>query len=306
MSGTLVGSDIDFVRMNIVNSIAPATMSAYSSAWRLWLSHLVSVGENQFAFSEKLVLSFLNNLLASNLSWSQVNKILAGISFFGKLNNLPSCSSFLSVHQALKGYKRGTQNRDNRMAITPLILTKLCSAVGSICFSRYEASLFRALFSLLFFGAFRISELVAPNKKSESNFKFEHMIWDISRFSIFVPKSKTDQAAKGTWLTLHAFPDSPICPVRLVGQFLQVRGAGGGSFFIHDNGIPLSVYQFNTVFRKCLTTLNLGGLPLSSHSFRIGAATEAARLGLDVVSIKRIGRWQSDAYKLYIRPHCLF
>ena len=37
------------------------------------------------------------------------------------------------------------------------------------------------------------------------------------------------------------------------------------------------------------------------HSLCIGAATTAARAGLPDHLIKTLGRWSSDAYKLYIR-----
>ena len=45
------------------------------------------------------------------------------------------------------------------------------------------------------------------------------------------------------------------------------------------------------------------GLPgdFSSHSFRIGAATSAARAGVPDHLIQVLGRWKSDAYKQYIR-----
>jgi len=38
-----------------------------------------------------------------------------------------------------------------------------------------------------------------------------------------------------------------------------------------------------------------------SHSFRIGGATEAKRLGVDDETIKKWGRWTSDAYLKYLR-----
>ena len=39
----------------------------------------------------------------------------------------------------------------------------------------------------------------------------------------------------------------------------------------------------------------------SGHSFRIGAATTAARGGIQDSLIKVLGRWQSAAYQIYIR-----
>jgi len=38
-----------------------------------------------------------------------------------------------------------------------------------------------------------------------------------------------------------------------------------------------------------------------SHSFRIGAATNAAIKGVSVDKIKTAGRWKSDAFKSYIQ-----
>ena len=37
------------------------------------------------------------------------------------------------------------------------------------------------------------------------------------------------------------------------------------------------------------------------HSFRIGAASEAARLGYSDAQIRLMGRWWSDAVRRYIR-----
>lgn len=134
MPFTPVELDLKCVWGNIERSIAPSTFSAYSSAWLLWLSHLRLSGNPQPPFSESLVLSFLDSLMAKSLSWSHINKTLAGVSFFLQLQNYPACSSLFSVRQALKGYKKATFRRDSRMAITPDILSRLCSAVDTVCF----------------------------------------------------------------------------------------------------------------------------------------------------------------------------
>ena len=39
----------------------------------------------------------------------------------------------------------------------------------------------------------------------------------------------------------------------------------------------------------------------SGHSFRIGAATTAASVGVEDSLIKTLGRWESSAYLLYVR-----
>lgn len=79
---------------------------------------------------------------------------------------------------------------------------------------------------------------------------------------------------------------------------------GVGAFLIHADGSPLLRFQFVVVFRKCSRALGLEEKEFSSHSFRIGAATEAARCGLDDDTVKCIGRWESQRYQIYVRPTC--
>jgi len=48
------------------------------------------------------------------------------------------------------------------------------------------------------------------------------------------------------------------------------------------------------------TTAALGHGTWTGHSFRIGAASCAAELGMAENEIQTLGRWRSDAYKAYI------
>ena len=53
--------------------------------------------------------------------------------------------------------------------------------------------------------------------------------------------------------------------------------------------------------RKALVETGLAAKDYAGHSFRIGAATTAARQGLQDCQIKTLGRWESSAYTKYIR-----
>lgn len=56
---------------------------------------------------------------------------------------------------------------------------------------------------------------------------------------------------------------------------------------------------------KCFAAGGLAPGEFAAHFFQIGAATEASRWGLSEAVIKRIGRWESLGYRIYVRPHLL-
>lgn len=249
-----------------------------------------------------LFLCYLSSLLSQNLSASYIFKKFAGISFFQKLLGLSPVNSIFLIKQTLKGYKKLFPKFDSRRPITLDILSSLFSILPRVCSSFYEATLFRAAFVIAFFAALRISEFVAPNKKSSSSLSLCDVLLFDNFVKIFIKKSKTDQAGLGAWIQLNSF-NSPICPVKVTASYLALRPVCLGNFFIHQDLSPLTKFQFNFILQSSLSFLHLDHLKFSSHSFRIGAATEAARLGLDSLLIKKLGRWESDRFRLYIRPN---
>ncbi|KAM8924600.1 uncharacterized protein RCH25_009300 [Pelodytes ibericus] len=83
---------------------------------------------------------------------------------------------------------------------------------------------------------------------------------------------------KGTWVTLREVPGSTVCPVSCFDQFCSVQPVGSLSLLVHADSSSLSRFQFIQVFRLAVEALGLPGSEFGGHSFRIGAASEAARL----------------------------
>ena len=67
--------------------------------------------------------------------------------------------------------------------------------------------------------------------------------------------------------------------LKLFYIFLHFRGSRCGPLFLFLNGSPLARDKLNSTISSCLALCNLSG-DFTCHSFRIGAATTAAHVGI--------------------------
>ncbi|KAM3918946.1 uncharacterized protein RB166_013684 [Leptodactylus fuscus] len=287
-------------------SLGDATWRSYSCVWVEW-ERLVSVLHGGVVPEdwEATVLYFVGLSFGAGVSSSGLSRRLAALAFWFKLKGYRDFTKSFLVRQAVRGFRRGSGSRDSRRPLSFRILVDLCGALGRICFGSYEVLLFRLAFVLAFFGAFRVSELVSPATGRPGGLRLADCVVREGVLSCVVRRSKTDQVGRGLVVRLHPLAGSCVCPVACFESFLARRPSGGVALLIHENLSCLSRFQFVQVLRRGLDLLGLPAKDYSSHSFRIGAATEAARWGLPEDLIKRIGRWESDRFRLYVRPHLL-
>ena len=117
---------------------------------------------------------------------------------------------------------------------------------------------------------------------------------------VVLKASKTDPFRKGVSVFLGR-NDTALCPVAAVLDYMVRRGSGSGPFFRFDSGLCLSWGRFVSAVKAALESSGVDSTNYAGHSFRIGAATTAASLGVQDSLIQTLGRWQSSAYTLYIR-----
>ena len=245
MSSSSVGPDIAKLSAVIQHSVSPHTWSDYSAAWNRWLVFCRSLDFDCYQHSEGAVLSFLCILMHDNLSHGHISKILAGVSFFFKLHNLPPLNVFFSVKQALKGYRKSTFVQDKRRPVSFELLRRICVSTNYTCLDQFESGLFTAAFCIAFFAALRVSELVPTTKSGTSGLLFQDVIVSNEGTSLFIRHSKTDQLGKGCCIQLYPCGDQIICPVLVLQRYLAIRPPFAGNFFCHKDGSPLTKYQFS-------------------------------------------------------------
>ena len=142
--------------------------------------------------------------------------------------------------------------------------------------------------------------------KEGSKYSWGYLSWgDVAVDSKVSPKvirvtlkfSKTDQLGKGT----EVYLGRTGCPVAATLAYMSARGDQPGQFFRFKNGEALTKAKFVQHVRSALQRAGLPQDEFSGHSFRIGAATAAAKAGLEDSTIRTLGRWNSAAFLVYIR-----
>ena len=85
-----------------------------------------------------------------------------------------------------------------------------------------------------------------------------------------------------------------------VGGYLALRPKRSGPLFIFQDGSTLSRERLVSSLRQVLSDVGVSTAQYSGHSFCIGAATTAAKLGVPDSLIKKMGRWKSSVFMHYI------
>ena len=94
------------------------------------------------------------------------------------------------------------------------------------------------------------------------------------------------------------------CPYKLLRKYLKVHGpykTENEQFFIFRDGSPVHPRHISKCLKTAIAMMTLDSSLYSFHSLRIGRSTDLLRLGLSVESIKKLGRWKSNAVFKYLK-----
>ncbi|XP_075126878.1 integrase/recombinase xerD homolog [Leptodactylus fuscus] len=284
----------------IGSAMVSGTWGLYERSWKLWEDWQEFLGGGVDDMEMSLLL-FVGHCKELGWSVAKLDGCMAGLAFGFRRRGLRDWTKSFLVRLALRGWRRGVTKEDDRKPISFSLLVQIGGVMESICFSRFELRLFRVAFSLAFFGALRLGELVSRSTTKAGGILFEDVDLYRDRVDIRLRRSKIDQTGRGAIIRLFEVQGCIMCPVLCVKDFLELRRDDFGPLLIHSNGSFLSCFQFQGVLRHCLSKLGLNTKGFSGHCFRIGAATEAARRGLGEDVIHRIGRWESRRFRSYVR-----
>lgn len=233
---------------------------------------------------------------------STIALYIAAISFYMKLNGGKDPGKSFILRRTISGLKKMQPISDARLPITLPILHRLVESLGFCTRSENHARLFRSMFLLAFHGFLRIGEFTVTGALSRHTLQLDNCSMDPGSSTIMIKfNSFKHSTGRSECIKLQS-KTSPFCPVTALLDYLKIRGNMPGPLFLSPfSNFPVSRNVFVNQLNSCLNFCGLSSKLYKSHSFRIGAATSAAKEGLSEVQIMKLGRWHSDAFLRYIR-----
>jgi hypothetical protein len=303
----------DLVGQYIDASISPATKRTYAAGQRRYLKFCMSTGVRPLPLTEGHLCRYVAHLAEEGLKHTSIKGYLSALRRMQIVWGAgdPFQASWPRLETTLKGVKlmqarTGGMRPRERLPITPQILRQLKGVWGAEGEKRDHIMLWAAC-CMCFFGFLRSGEVTVATPGGYD--PEAHLSEGDVRLGpgsppqlvqVHLKASKTDPFRRGVDVYLGR-TGNDLCPVSAIAAYLVVRGRGRGPFFNFTSGAPLSRERLVQCLREALAKVGIDASKYAGHSFRIGAATTAARVGVEDSLIQTLGRWKSAAYLLYIR-----
>ncbi|XP_052064929.1 uncharacterized protein LOC127704767 [Mytilus californianus] len=243
-----------------------------------------------------LLIAHLKN---KDLASSSMSTYISAIGFTHKINNWPDPTDSFIIDKVLKSVHKG-RNQDMRLPITSTILNQLIDALKQTISNRYDQILFKAMFTLAYHALLRIGEMTVNNKNYNHVISLSQTVVLHEKLSISFMDFKHSNG-KQFHLEIAKNKNNNICAVTALTSYLTLRTNTTGPLFLNSSGEAVSRQLFQHALNGALNFCGLSRAYYKPHSFRIGFATDASAKGLSTETIRNLGRWKSDAFKLYIR-----
>ena len=190
-----------------------------------------------------------------------------------------------------------------KLLVTPVILRQIRSVWTGI---GTETMLWAAA-TTCFFGFMRAGEVTCEEFDPSLHLAFEDVEADSRTHPTYVQltlkASTTDPFRKGVHVVVGSTGNS-LCLASAIFGYLKMKRNNPGPLLKWQDGTPLACSAFVARFRQALSVAGYIESEVQQypgHSFRAGAASIAAALGVEDSLIKTLGRWESSAYLLYLR-----
>ena len=291
----------------LLAGLAPGTRRVYDSAARSFHNFCRDLNLSPSLPVSELTLIIYAAFKARTTSAATVRLHIAAIRSWHIDAGAPvNTESMLSLKRVLAGIQRSKPSKPKRSRL-PVTVELLNQIANSLDMNIHNNRLFMAICAAATYGLLRLGEVISTSLSIPPPMLRSHLrITNTNSFSIYLPKSKTDQHGEGFFATYVA-NGKPSCPFScIVAQYINrapIQIKPSGPLFLLANGVAPTKRWVIAQLQAVTARLGLQHASFTGHSFRRGGATSLAEAGVPDHLIKHLGRWRSAAFQLYIDPH---
>ncbi len=285
-------------------ALSESTKCAYKRSWDLfkqWSDTTVSL-----PVPTVKLCNFIGYLFSTGLAPSTVSSHISAIGYIHKVCDLQDPTQSFLTRKILKGCHSLQRTRDSRLPITLDILSRMINALEHIIPNFVNKILLKSFFLLAFNGFFRIGELAVKSKGMNSvllrnDVHFDYQDEKLIGVRLILRQFKTNYDNSPFTIYISSNPSSKNCPVTALNSYLSIFKHSNGPLYQFIDNTPVSYTYISERIRQAISFIGLNPKHYKGHSFRIGAATHAASVGMSENVIQNMGRWSSNAMRRYVR-----
>jgi len=277
-------------------ALSENTMRAYRGDWQEFETWCAARQRPHLPASPATVANYASSLASSGKKVPTIARKLAAVRFFHRGAGEENPTSNAGVAAILKGIRRtvGTGVKQKAPATVDVIHALLAHVDPKTLQGQRD----RAIIVLGFAGAFRRSELVAIT--------VEDLTFSTKGVDVFLPKSKTDQEAKGQ--SVPVLNGKALRPADRLAEWLEAAGIASGAIFRrinrgdHLTSDALTAQSVALIVKKYADLAGLNVEALSGHSLRAGFVTSAAENRASISRIMEVTRHRDPrTVETYVR-----
>ena len=295
-----------------------STRETYYWVWKQFARFYQRLDHRPESWEERIVL-FVGHLIKQKKQSSTIRTYFSALRAVLKIDDIELNENLFLINALTKACKLKNDRIRTRQPITRGLLNRIVGEVERYYESPevnqfYLSKMFKALFVTAYYGLFRVGELtsgahpvlardveVGTNKK-----KLRFTL----RSSKTHRRNNRPQTVKISSIKHEAKPSGEqpdvfnFCPYEILREYGQLRGPitqRREPFFVLSDHSPVKPFHMTNCLKFILKRLNKNSDLFSVHSFRIGRSNDLLKMGLSVETIKKLGRWWSNAVFRYLR-----
>ncbi|MGH9344843.1 MAG: tyrosine-type recombinase/integrase [Terriglobia bacterium] len=282
---------------------APNTRSTYRSGWRIFERWCIAAEHAALPAERATVEEFM---LWSIADGYRLGTVAVRLSAIAAMHIASGYSSPIDeqLRELLSCARREIrEDRRGKRALTYELLARVAMRLPHTPGGIRD----RAMVLTGFASGWRRSEIVA--------IALSHVEFCPEGFSLWQPRSKTDQRSEGRLVGIARGTEPGTCPVRALEAWLAVRGKWEGPLFVRldfrgqltRQAIGQRGERLAVRLKEELASLGEDPAHYGAHSLRAGMITEAAKAGATEAAImQRTGHRSRQTLLRYIRPATIF